>query len=838
MGIPKFFRWLSERYPLINQDIKAGTVFPEFDNLYLDMNGIIHPCTHGNDGEVVRMSENDMFVAIGKFVDELMKVVRPQRLLFMAVDGCAPRAKMNQQRQRRFRSASELSKSLMNARERGEEIPQDPFDSNCITPGTQFMARLTNFLNYFIQTKIKDDPIWAKAKIILSGAEVPGEGEHKIMEYIRREKSQESWPPNLRHCIFGNDADLIMLSLATHEPHFALLRETFDVRPPRRNKDGTTNRPNKAEIEEKNRSKGFQLLHIGILRDYLWLEFQDVASVFADKGGLNLERVVDDFVLICYLIGNDFLPHLPFLDILTGALNDLLQIYKELLPVWGDYLTICGEIDLPRLGMLFPKVADIERRVLKQQLEDMKNDASLSEFDSVAFQEYKDAYYMRKFGLQPSDTEGHKALRQHYIEGIMWCYSYYYNGCISWGWFYPYHHTPFASDLIDLEEMEISFDLGKPFKPFQQLLGVLPIASRKLLPEAFACLMDSAVSPLNRAGFYPLEFEVDMEGKKFDWEGIAIIPFIDADLLVTEHDKVSDVLLTDEEKKRNSFGRNRLYEYDENVLDQLSSPVPNLPDLIPTCCRISEYNWPEFAIERGGRFLPVLCEGVKVGKDSEAGFPSLFSCPHKFHHEIMNAKVNIFGRPSSRESIVIIFDEIQQRSATEFQDLIGNEFLVGWPYLTDCSIRSVSDSTWTIKGPHGNLNVRKKPEETSWKFSRDAELHRSNILTKKGIDVGTIDVIFDAAFINGKVLSPHGKIMKRFEEKSNEIPWQLSSTCAPELQKKLEDSTKDFKSTYPVGSKVICLRKPLRGEVCTIKDNANGSLLVELTVTPSVRLFS
>ncbi|EKX51273.1 hypothetical protein GUITHDRAFT_157234 [Guillardia theta CCMP2712] len=229
MGIPKFFRWLSERYPLINQDIKAGTIFPEFDNLYLDMNGIIHPCTHGNDGEVVRMTENDMFVAIGKFVDELMKVVRPQRLLFLAVDGCAPRAKMNQQRQRRFRAASELSKSLMNARERGEEIPQDPFDSNCITPGTQFMARLTNFLNYFIQSKIKDDPIWAKAKIILSGAEVPGEGEHKIMEYIRREKSQESWPSNLRHCIFGNDADLIMLSLATHEPHFALLRETYDA---------------------------------------------------------------------------------------------------------------------------------------------------------------------------------------------------------------------------------------------------------------------------------------------------------------------------------------------------------------------------------------------------------------------------------------------------------------------------------------------------------------------------------------------------------------------------------------------------------------------------------
>ena len=64
---------------------------PEFDNLYLDMNGIIHPCTHGDDGAVVRMTEEQMFVKIGKFVDELMKIVKPQKLLFLAVDGCAPR---------------------------------------------------------------------------------------------------------------------------------------------------------------------------------------------------------------------------------------------------------------------------------------------------------------------------------------------------------------------------------------------------------------------------------------------------------------------------------------------------------------------------------------------------------------------------------------------------------------------------------------------------------------------------------------------------------------------------------------------------------------------------
>ena len=103
MGIPKFYRWLSERYPLINQKID-GPICPEFDCLYLDMNGIFHNCSHGHNTPST-ITEDEMFTNIFKYVAKLVQMIKPSKLLFLAVDGVAPRAKQNQQRKRRFISA-------------------------------------------------------------------------------------------------------------------------------------------------------------------------------------------------------------------------------------------------------------------------------------------------------------------------------------------------------------------------------------------------------------------------------------------------------------------------------------------------------------------------------------------------------------------------------------------------------------------------------------------------------------------------------------------------------------------------------------------------------------
>ena len=100
-------------------------------------------------------------------------MIKPQRLFFLAVDGVAPRAKMNQHRGRRFRSAKDAEMAEKKAKEKGEKLPEEArFDSNCITPGTPFMCRLDNALRYFIQQKISTSRAWRNCKVILSGHQV------------------------------------------------------------------------------------------------------------------------------------------------------------------------------------------------------------------------------------------------------------------------------------------------------------------------------------------------------------------------------------------------------------------------------------------------------------------------------------------------------------------------------------------------------------------------------------------------------------------------------------------------------------------------------------------
>eukprot|EP00178_Gracilaria_changii_P013512 TRINITY_DN381_c0_g1_i11.p1 TRINITY_DN381_c0_g1~~TRINITY_DN381_c0_g1_i11.p1 ORF type:complete len:598 (+),score=74.27 TRINITY_DN381_c0_g1_i11:104-1897(+) len=590
MGVPKFYRYISERYPLINASLRTNHA-PRIDNLYLDMNGIIHNCarfTPGNGGIDTKRyhsatphgvkSMHQIFTDVFKYIDNIISLLPPRRLLYMAIDGVAPRAKMNQQRSRRFRSAKERAdehQRLMAEDPLYAAADLDPFDSNCITPGTHFMQQLTLALKYFVANKITTDAVWANIQVVLSGAEAPGEGEHKIMQYIRAMRESNQMPSNTRHCVYGLDADLIMLALVTHEPHFFILREKVDYTFWRK-KSG----PRLATTLDMTVFGEFELLSIGVLREYL---VEDLGSDNNSKlPFFDVERLTDDFVFILMLIGNDFLPNLPTLDIADGTLDVLLHLYKRMLPIFGGYLTHQGTVVPHRLEFFLAKLGLLEQDVLKakKEMEHKSNDSrsrraamrgktfanidldilfgfhlmdpsllqepftdAMLRAESEVLRErlrnsrlvqMKDSYYASKFG-QPMTSDALNSLTRCYVEGISWTLKYYTEGCRMWRWFYPYHYAPLASDVTNIAAVLNAFDRNiirqRPFRPLEQLMSVLPPKSAWCLPKPYRQLMTSAASPIR--DFYPESFETDMNGKRNDWEAVVLLPFVDEERLVS-----------------------------------------------------------------------------------------------------------------------------------------------------------------------------------------------------------------------------------------------------------------------------------------------------------------
>jgi hypothetical protein len=139
---------------------------------------------------------------------------------------------------------------------------------------------------------------------------------------------------------------------------------------------------------------------------------------------------------------------------------------------------------------------------------------------------WRERYYSQKLG---NDWRAElPAMCEAYVRGLCWVMAYYYDGCPSWEWYYPYHYAPFATDLIEairMEDVSTHFEHGTPFKPLEQLMAVLPPGSAHALPPAYGALMKDEGSPL--ASIYPLTFECDMNGKRFAWQAVVLLPFID-----------------------------------------------------------------------------------------------------------------------------------------------------------------------------------------------------------------------------------------------------------------------------------------------------------------------
>ncbi|XP_018800269.1 PREDICTED: 5'-3' exoribonuclease 1 [Bactrocera latifrons] len=856
MGVPKFFRYISERYPCLSELAREQSI-ADFDNLYLDMNGIIHTCSHPDDSNFhFTITEENMFKDIFNYIDKLFFLIKPQKLFFMAVDGVAPRAKMNQQRSRRFRSAKDAEILEAKAKSRGEVRETERFDSNCITPGTEFMVRLQEALRYFIKSKISSDPLWQKCRVILSGHDAPGEGEHKIMDYIRYLKSQKDYDPNTRHCLYGLDADLIILGQCTHEPHFVVLRE--EVKFGRKTKQ--------ASVEETR----FFLLHLGLLREYLELEFDELKKNYDN---FNISNLIDDWVLMGFLVGNDFIPHLPCMHISSNALPLLYKTYIKVYPTLGGNINVNGKLNLERLEKYFAELSNVEYEIFQENHADLKyfeakqtkngideafdfdineitlenQDADLADLIASSrqfledddedlsdeeqhladeFETYKRNYYMNKLNQNDMNCESKREQAICYITALQWILDYYYRGVQSWDWYYPHHYAPFISDLKNFKDYKIKFNLGEPFLPFEQLLAVLPAASKDLLPAAYRELMTSTSSELLE--FYPKDFETDLNGKKHEWEAVVLIPFIDEKRLLDAM-KACEKNLTPAEVKRNRHGP--MHQYDYHPESQGSAPgIFSLRPLYSVFCTEQQIWSREIAVPSDKTVCVELPNAART-----VFFPGFPTMKHlKYDFELKFARVRVFEQSSRSENLIL---KPHMRKGLDDIYTVAEKYLnqvvyTGWPHLIKSKVVGISNREKYIDA-EGIKDMEPRLFQIHMKTAQE------HLSTRMGIELDDFSVLVHVRVHIGTtcVCGNQGKIIVN-------DAWGYSVTAYPAqtvvaeiaVQKSGVTQPKKVENFFPTDSTVFFLGSPYFGSEGTVLNPMLvyecGRLKVNITVLP------
>ena len=505
MGIPSYFKNIISDY---NNILIQGDLFDKrVNNLFFDLNCLIHPACAG------LTDESEMFDNIYTNMIKIIDVCKPTDLIYVAIDGVCPRGKIEQQKYRRFRSANE----------------RKIWDTNAISPGTKFM----NDLNIFLREK--SYPI----KTIFNDSSIHGEGEHKIMQYLKKVDKTDI---NIVH---GLDADLIMLSMIKSNKIY-LLRE-------------------RTEYNIEGFDSEFVYLDIDLLKKYL---VQDIKRDFIY---LPNQDIINDYIFMCFFIGNDFIHNSPCINIRYNGLNNLLDIYNELQmeEVGLFYLIYNNKLDLNNFKKFINKLSLKENELLenimfirsKQEnkfknifhdiyqsyingeiLELLYSEDRLDEFNNHTpiidrrdelkifdkLDSWQRRYYMfnlyHKHDYNPSYDDLLKQdindICKNYLESFVWTANYYFDDCSSWKWYYRYHFAPSIKDLNNylsqITDLNIIKEDKIPLKSVDQLRLVLPKKSFYLIPNV----------EKYPDYYYPESFKVNYIMKRYSWEGHPILPEI------------------------------------------------------------------------------------------------------------------------------------------------------------------------------------------------------------------------------------------------------------------------------------------------------------------------
>jgi 5'-3' exoribonuclease 1 len=299
--------------------------------------------------------------------------------------------------------------------------------------------------------------------------------------------------------------------------------------------------------------------------------------------------------------------------------------------------------------------------------------------------------------------------------------------------------------------------------------------------------MSDPYSPI--IDFYPQDFEMDMNGKKQDWEAIVKIPFIDQDRLQTamksmcsarypsrfyqpSHFTAREGALTAEERARNSMGNSWCCVHDPTATSRIyPSPSPSfLPDLHHCLSSMSPYNLPTLD---GLHFVKGLCQGVLLGKDAIAGFPSLNTLPHVGHLGLHH--VNVFQAESKNETLVVTLGNVFEdwKSEDVARKLLKEKVYVNYPYLQEALVVGLSDELFSYQFDQNN-QVQGIPHEpiSSALWQKAGDRIERWYSKKLGTVIGTVDVVVKVKLLKGLKREEDGSMVKDWEDKEVEMALQ------------------------------------------------------------------
>lgn len=510
MGIPSYFAHVLKKYPRV---IKRISELPCINNLYLDCNGMIYDVVRQMQFSPEKQPEyeTELLQRICDSIDACIAIMRPTSSVFIAFDGVAPVAKLNQQRERRYKSwyLGEMESQRrrdINAQTGMKkrfhiEPPKPAWNTSAITPGTKFMNLLHNKLAEHFDAS---NPAALNARynlsggagIILSSSKEPGEGEHKLFEYIREHAADHAAATTV---IYGLDADLIMLCMS----HLHISRGIYLYR----------------ETPEFVKSINVALDE----KERYYMDIPEFADAIVEQLSSSkctpviAKDKVMDYIFICFMLGNDFMPHFPSLNIRTTGIATLLEAYRatigpnETITVkqtdgshcihWLHYKKLITHLATQELTLIrkehstrdrqarhmrdTDKEDDVMHDVLMLPMTQREVERSIDPFNAG----WERRYYAKLCDIK-TDAEI-PALCRSYLEGMQWTFHYYTRGCIDWKWTYVNHYPPLLSDLVQhipdtAAHVFLQVKPKDPIRDVVQLCYVLPKASHALLPPAVA----------------------------------------------------------------------------------------------------------------------------------------------------------------------------------------------------------------------------------------------------------------------------------------------------------------------------------------------------------------